>query len=440
VSATSTTIPARLAPALNASCQCIWLDRDRLRAQLHRELGDAGALIESRPGLVSGSVVFVDPQDAAAMDRAIELIRRALSSGVFQRRVEAHAPPIARVAGGAAGFILGFDFHLGGPEPQLIEINTNPGGLLVNLELARALTAACDCLTAPLPSLAAGNVALEDVPRAIADAFRSEWNATRGDASLHTIVIADDDPAGQYLYPEFLLFQRLLERCGWRSLIAEAERLETSEDGLIADGTPVDLVYNRLTDFYLDEGRHSVLRQACSDGTAVIVPSPAQHARWADKRLLAWLRDDDLLQAAGLDADERSQLKRWIPPTEIVARDAAQDLWRRRKDLFFKPVDGYGSKAAYRGDKLTRATFEHILSHPYVAQAIAPTSVRRVPADGSDAELRVDVRCYDHHGQTLLRAARLYRGQTTNFRTPGGGFAPVLTLPALDAERPLTRR
>jgi hypothetical protein len=30
---------------------------------------------------------------------------------------------------------------------------------------------------------------------------------------------------------------------------------------------------------------------------------------------------------------------------------------------------------------------------------------------------------------TWLRAARLYRGQTTNFRTPGGGFAPVLTLP-----------
>jgi len=27
-------------------------------------------------------------------------------------------------------------------------------------------------------------------------------------------------------------------------------------------------------------------------------------------------------------------------------------------------------------------------------------------------------------------AARLYRGQTTNFRTPGGGFAPVYRLPA----------
>jgi hypothetical protein len=32
-----------------------------------------------------------------------------------------------------------------------------------------------------------------------------------------------------------------------------------------------------------------------------------------------------------------------------------------------------------------------------------------------------------------LRSARLYRGQATNFRTAGGGFAPVLTLSAAGA-------
>jgi hypothetical protein len=30
--------------------------------------------------------------------------------------------------------------------------------------------------------------------------------------------------------------------------------------------------------------------------------------------------------------------------------------------------------------------------------------------------------------------ARLYQGQTTNFRTPGGGFAPVFTDIAADLE------
>jgi len=93
-------------------------------------------------------------------------------------------------------------------------------------------------------------------------------------------------------------------------------------------------------------------------------------------------------------------------------------------------VSGYGSKAAYRGDKLTRRTFEHVMANRYVAQALAPTSVRRVVAEGRPIDLRVDVRNYGSGGITWLRAARLYRGQTTNFRTPGGGFAPVLTLPA----------
>jgi len=162
----------------------------------------------------------------------------------------------------------------------------------------------------------------------------------------------------------------------------------------------------------------------------VITPHPAAHARWADKRLLAWLRDETLLRAAGLDEAERAHVLHAIPPTEIVTREAADSLWRRRKQLFFKPVDGYGSKAAYRGDKLTRATFDHILAHRYVAQAVAPTSMRRVISAGQETDLRVDVRNYCSGETTLLRAARLYRGQTTNFRTPGGGFAPVLTLPA----------
>lgn len=35
---------------------------------------------------------------------------------------------------------------------------------------------------------------------------------------------------------------------------------------------------------------------------------------------------------------------------------------------------------------------------------------------------------YVYDGQLLLTAARLYQGQVTNFRTPGGGFAPVLVI------------
>jgi len=420
--------PARLAPALNAACECIWLDRDRLRAQLQQALGDAGRLLESRAGLASGSVVFLDEHEALAMDRTAQLVHRALSSAAFRQRIAAQAPAIARPPRDVSGGFLGFDFHLGGPDPQLIEVNTNPGGLLVNLELARALTACCDCLPAPLAQLAAGVVALDDLPGHIVAAFRDEWTRARGPAPLGTVAIVDDAPADQYLYPEFLLYQRLFERAGWHAPIVDAANLAADDAGLTANGERIDLVYNRSTDFYFAEARHRALYRAYESGLAVITPHPAAHAHWADKRLMAWLRDEALLADTGLDADERSHLLRTIPHTEIVARDAAESLWRRRKELFFKPVDGYGSKAAYRGDKLTRATFEHILSHRYVAQAVAPTSLRRVTTNGERSELRVDVRNYTHGGRPWLRAARLYRGQTTNFRTPGGGFAPVLTL------------
>jgi hypothetical protein len=419
----------RLAPALNAACQCVWLDRGRLRARLEQDLGATGTLLDSRPGLVAGNVVFVDARDARSMDRTAALAERALASPAYAREVERQAPPIARSGRAAAGGPLGFDFHLGGPEPQLIEINTNPGGLLVNLAIAGALTGCCDAVIEPLAGLAAGGVALAELPSRIAGSFVDEWTRARGDAPLHTVAIVDDDPGQQYLYPEFLLYQRLFERAGWRAPVVDAGAIALDGQGLEVDGHRIDLVYNRLTDFYFAEDRHATLRRAYESDLAVITPHPAAHARRADKRLLAWLRDESLLRAAGLEEEERAHLLRTIPPTEIVTRASADDLWRRRKGLFFKPVDGFGSRAAYRGDKLTRATFEHIMATRYVAQAVVPASTRRVAVEGQETDLRVDIRNYRGQGATWLRAARLYRGQTTNFRTPGGGFAPVLTVP-----------
>ena len=41
----------------------------------------------------------------------------------------------------------------------------------------------------------------------------------------------------------------------------------------------------------------------------------------------------------------------------------------------------------------------------------------------------VDLRAYTYDGCVQLLTARMYSGQTTNFRTPGGGFAPVFFMP-----------
>jgi hypothetical protein len=64
-----------------------------------------------------------------------------------------------------------------------------------------------------------------------------------------------------------------------------------------------------------------------------------------------------------------------------------------------------------------------------VAQALVAAGERLIEVDGVQADLKFDVRAYTYDGKVQLLAARMYTGQTTNFRTPGGGFAPVVVVP-----------
>jgi len=112
----------------------------------------------------------------------------------------------------------------------------------------------------------------------------------------------------------------------------------------------------------------------------------------------------------------------------LVTNDNSQVLWEARKKLFFKPAGGHGSKAVYRGDKLTKGMWAEIIRGGYVAQDFAAPSERMIKLDGTAERRKTDVRLYTYDGQILLTAARLYQGQTTNFRTPGGGFAPVFVI------------
>jgi hypothetical protein len=48
---------------------------------------------------------------------------------------------------------------------------------------------------------------------------------------------------------------------------------------------------------------------------------------------------------------------------------------------------------------------------------------------GSLQQLKYDIRVYAYAGKATALAGRAYRGQTTNFRTPDGCFAPVIVLP-----------
>lgn len=255
--------------------------------------------------------------------------------------------------------------------------------------------------------------------------FLREWKLERGDKPLLRIAIVDENPREQFLFPEFTMARQLFERNGIAAVIADPAELQFDEGKLLYQGEVIDLVYNRLTDFYLSGDSLGALRQAYETASVVLTPNPRHYALYADKRNLVMLGDPVQLHEIGADEKDISVLKAAVPKTQTVTADNADALWAMRRQLFFKPAFGFGSRATYRGDKLTKRVWAEILQSNYVAQQTVPPSERGIWVDNAHTSLKMDVRAYVYHGEVQLLAARLYQGQTTNFRTQGGGFAPV---------------
>jgi hypothetical protein len=417
--------------SLNSDCYCVSLDADALRSALEADPAAHGLhqMIEDRcPHLFAALPVFVSRQHVDDMAGVIRAVEEVVALPAYREAALAWAPEIARHDPGAAGAFIGYDFHIGASGPRLIEINTNAGGALLNAILARAQRACCK----EIEVLVSGPVPAKDLESTLFEMFVSEWRRS-GHAGLpRRIAIVDDAPEQQFMYPEFLLFAQLFRRFGIEAEVRAPEQL-VFEDGVLRDAQgPVDLVYNRLTDFAFEAAEHAPLRAAYLADAAVITPHPRAHALYADKRNLSLLTDAVRLRSWGVRSSVVATLLQGIPRTEIVAASDADRLWAERRGLFFKPAAGYGSRAAYRGDKLTRRVWGGILAGSYIAQELVPPSERRI---GPEASLKVDVRNYVYDAKVQLLAARLYQGQTTNMRTAGGGFAPVLTTPSVDADR-----
>lgn len=424
-----------LADALNLGCMCQTLHPDQLRAQLETDpslQGLTGELARSHPHLFSDSAVFLSEPTRATLARTVAAIERVIALPAYQDFTLAHAPDIARHAFGPASVFMGYDFHMATDGPRLIEINTNAGGALLNAALARAHRACC----AAMQGLFDATTEVRHLDATFVAMFRAEWQAQRGTTPLRNILIVDDAPAAQYLAPEFALARQLFLQHGLTAAVADAAALAWRDGALwhpaLPAGQPVDMVYNRLTDFDLSDPAHAALRAAYLAGAAVVTPHPRAHALFADKRNLITLGDDARLAAWGVTADDRQLLQAAIPRTVQVTPDQADALWAGRRHLFFKPVAGFGARAAYRGDKLTRRVWSEILAGGFVAQTLVPPSERLVDVDGQPTRLKLDLRAYTYRGEIQLLAARTWTGQTTNFRTPGGGFSPVVVLPARD--------
>lgn len=256
------------------------------------------------------------------------------------------------------------------------------------------------------------------------DAHQRLSAATGRDPRLRHVTIVDRQPQEQFLYPELLLYQDLFLRHGIDAAICDVAELDRQPD----------LVYNRHTDFYLREPESAILRRWWTDGAVAMTPDPVAYALYADKRNLPWLGDERQLREWGVLDEHVEVLRQQVPETFELSREAelhgrdTEGLWRGRRELFFKPSTGYGSRGAYDGGKLTRKTFEKLLGSDYVAQTKITPSERKLVIDGKPLRLKIDLRYVSYAGQSLIVLARLYRGQTTNLRTVGGGLATVFAV------------
>ncbi len=412
--------------ALNRTCYCLSLDEAALRRGLEADLGARGlssAMVETHPHLFASVPMFVSREHIEGMARVIGAVEAVVATPHFRRAALAWAPEIARFDPGSPGGLLGYDFHLAAIGPQLIEINTNPGGALLNAILGRAHRSCC----ADAAGLAMAPMEADDIEEALFEVFMTEWRLQRKDAPLMSVAIVDDTPEQQYLYPEFLLYRQLFSRRGIEVTICDPRELARKDARLWNGSQPIDFVYNRLTDFALEQPAQTALKLAYLAREVVVSPHPRAHAIYADKRNLTLLCDESFLRETGVTDDAISTLLATIPRTEIMTAENRDALWAKRRQLFFKPAAGYGSKATYRGDKLTKRVWEEMAKGTYVAQALVTPSERNVADTQTATALKADVRNYAYAGVVKLVAARLYQGQTTNFRTPGGGFAPVFT-------------
>lgn len=401
---------------MNAIERALQLNAQPLGGCLDRKI--AAAVLAARPLMFSNTRVFVAAQHLDVMARFCAAMERVVALPGWQSAVLAGVPDTALHAGRASGVFFGYDFHIGTEGPKLIEINTNAGGGLLNLYLLGAQQGGAASLFDPAR-----------LEARIVRMFRDEWQACRGEGLPALTAIVDDAPEDQYLNPDFVMCRQLLERHGMPAIVCDARELRVEHGELRHGDRRIDMVYNRLTDFLLGDPSHNALRDAWLADAAVVTPHPRAYALFADKRHLVLLSDDAWLASIGVDAGTRELIGAVVPRTVRVTAANADELHARRKHLFFKPAQGYGARAAYRGQNVTTRVFAEIVANDYVAQDIVPPSTRAVMVDGRVGELKYDLRCYAYRGDVLLTAARLWQGQTTNFRTPGGGFTPVVAVP-----------
>jgi hypothetical protein len=336
--------------------------------------------------LISEQIVPLPKSLWPRLVKIVNDLHLAAHSDEFVRLVQQRATPseleILNAKTTNASVLMAYDFHYS-PETDrlsLIEINTNASSYLVSDILYRI---------APSPTPDPWGNPIENLK----EAFHSELSSFR---PIHNprVAIMDENIETQKMRVEFSMFSDLMKTWGWRPEILEVKDIQPQN---------YDFIYNRHTDFIFEKSPH--LKEAFLGRHSCFSPHPREYLLMAAKDRLQDFASTNVAPEA-------------ISPITIISKDTPlEDLWARRKQLFFKPLRSFGAKGAYRGASVSRSHFAKLTEEGYLAQEFSPP--------GTLGEWKFDLRFYAYKNQIHLGVARVYKGQVTNMSTLGGGLARV---------------
>lgn len=304
--------------------------------------------------------------------------------------------------------LMAYDFHTDeNGNAFLVEVNTNASGFMFSalMEMTHADTNEF----APLKLLQAS--------------FENELRLWGKAQSKPYIAISDEDILAQKMYPEFLMYRDWFRSLGWSAEFCESQEFKISPQGLLSsDAQLVDLVYNRITDFYFEE--HPLLAEAYQKDLACFSPNPFEYWLVGDKQRLIQLGQKDFLTAAQATEQEIEAISQVVIPSfDKSSFSSKEEIWSQRRQYFFKPKRSHGGKSVYRGESVSRKVFERLMAEDILIQRFQPA--QKIPVEDPRSVLenwKFDLRFYAYEGQIQLCVARIYQGQVTNFASPMGGY------------------
>ncbi len=353
-------------------------------------LGASGLSIN--PHLISGQKITLPGQTWTQIQNFVQKIFALRQSAEYRDFLKPQAPFPEQKNYAIA---MSYDFHLDANlKPKLIEVNTNASFLFLGHELNQFLQV-------ETPGFSGFTE--------IAENMRSEIRLL-GKPEIKTLAIVDDQPEQQKLYLEFLVAQKVFQDLGWTADIKDRRQILGTEN--------YDFIYNRCTDFYFTEPESAGLKELYVKNKSCLSPHPMEYFMMADKRRMGdWLNPIFTNQlGAAVDV---------IPKSFVITESNRDQIWTERKKYFLKPTTQFGSKRVYKGESISRKTYELLENNLFLAQELLPAPEVTVETAGGAHKFKYDLRVYAYQGKAQFAMARLYNGQVTNAQTPFGGFAAV---------------